>query len=125
MNRENPWTDEEKALLKDLRSKGWYPQEIKEAGYLPNRTLQAVRNQSVIQKSTIPRNSWSDEELWKCWILYKKDFSKQEIGDAIGRSKDAFATRMSKEGLFFHPPHYKIPESLQIEVAELLGAESK
>jgi len=125
MNREHPWTDEEKTLLKDLRSKGWYPQEIKEAGYLPNRTLQAIRNQSVIQKTTVPFNTWSNEDLWKSWIMYKQNYSKQEIGDTIGRTKQAVATKMSREGLFFHPPYNKIPESLRLEVAELLGAEGK
>jgi hypothetical protein len=67
---------------------------------------------------------WEPDEV-KEWLMYNKDFSKQEIGDAIGRSKYAVATRMSKEGLFFHPPYYKIPKSLQLEVAEILGAEGK
>jgi hypothetical protein len=125
MNHEDLWSDEEKTLLNDLRSEGWYPHDIKEAGYLPRRTLQAIRNQSVIQKNTVPHNSWSNEDLWKSWIMYKKDFSKQEIGDKIGRSKQAVATKMSREGLFFHPPYHEIPESLRTEVAELLGAEGE
>lgn len=123
MSRVDVWTLEEKKLLIKLRKSGWFPQDIKDAGHFPNRTLQAIRNQCVTLKITNPFNEWENEDLWKCWILYNKNYNKQEIGDNLGRSKHSVSVKMGKEGLYYHPPYGEVPESLQSEVDKILGVE--
>lgn len=125
VTKRKKWTVEENKILDYLR-RSLTIDKILDGNHLPGRSKGAIINQCYTLKIGRKYDLWSDTELWECWILNKKLFSTGQIADYLGnRSKGAVSHRMSKDGLFYHPPHSPIPLELQSEVSELLGAEGK
>ncbi|MBZ2166351.1 hypothetical protein [Methanobacterium spitsbergense] len=119
------WTPEENKKLIELRSQGMFPSQIKKEGYLEGRTILAVRRHSRILKITTENRSWTNDELWKVWILIQKGYYTEDISKEIHRTKNATSHKISIEGLFYHPPVGSPPEKYSNIVNELLGDDSK
>ena len=45
------------------------------------------------------RGNWTEQELWSLALLFRQGLTDKEIGDQIGRSKNAVAARRIKMGL--------------------------
>ena len=115
--------DEDKIIIDMVKNEGATSGDIHRSRKLPFRTSAAIacRITKLKLKLRSTYRRWTDEEVWKAYIMYHQDYSIREIADELHRGKDTTGTKITNERLIYQPTSVPCPEHLQPIVDELMG----